>query len=410
MENGQIKVMFEAMTYGTQYVFLDEGKDKDELQKIAKRRGMVLPSPDLAIFKGKYAFVDQANKNGCTLPKEEVEKSLNTLVGKAVDIDHFRRNVVGTWLDAELEGDTIVTYGSILKNNFADEYNEFRNKMEGGTCKISFEAWGNRRFKNPLIPAEGYDLLDIHFAGGALLFNTSPAFADAEVMEFANVKIIETGDEAEKAKNEVNKLKDDLKKLMDEMMNEKDANKKIKIMEKINEVKKKMKDMGHIDTSQGGEMEEKIKELEKELSALNGTVNVRDTELSALKIEKVRVEEELKIIKASLDTLTAEKTVIDTKLKEVTALYDAKIAEEVAAKAKARKDEIGVEFAKDISDEDILDDVKFENLKLKKEVAELKTRKDLTKAGLEAGSHDNKTTEEKSRETISELAFGKESK
>ena len=232
MENGEIKVLFEQMTYGTQYVFLDEAKDKDELQKIAKRRGMVLPSPDLAIFKGKYAFVDQANKNGCTLPREEVEKSINTLVGKAVDIDHFRRNVVGTWLDAELDGDTIVTYGSILKSNFADEYNEFRNKMEGGKCKISFEAWGNRRFKNPNNQLEGYDLLDIHFAGGALLFNTSPAFSDAEVMEYAMVKIIETGDKIieEEAKEDIDKLKDNLKQFMDEMKDEKDANKKIKIM------------------------------------------------------------------------------------------------------------------------------------------------------------------------------------
>jgi hypothetical protein len=339
MENGQVKVLFEKMTYGTSYMFLDEGKDKDELQKIAKKRGMVLPSPDLAIFKGKFAFVDEANKNGCTLPREEVEKALDTLVGKAVDIDHFRKNVVGTWLDAYLEGDTIYTYGSILKSNFSEEYSEFRNKMEGGSCKISFEAWGNRRFKDTQDELKGYDLMDIHFAGGALLFSTQPAFADAEVMEFA--KIIETG-EGDKSK---------------------DANAKIKKEEEIN---KKIKDLGFIETSQGGEMEDRVKELEKELAALNGTIDVRDTEINGLKAEKAKVEEDFKTIKASLDTITADKVAIETKLKEVTALYDAKIAEEVASKAKSRKDELGAEFAKDISDEDILDDIKFENLKLKK--------------------------------------------
>jgi len=383
MENGQVRVLFESMTYGTQYIFLDEAKDKDELQKIAKKRGMVLPSPDLAIFKGKYAFVDQANKNGCTLPKEEVEKALDTLVGKAVDIDHFRKNVVGTWLDAFIEGDTIYTYGSIMKSNFAEEYSEFRNKMEGGKCKISFEAWGNRRFKDTHDELKGYDLLDIHFAGGALLFNTIPAFDNAEVLEFA--KVIETG------------LGEPIK----------DVNTKIKIEEEIN---KKIKDLGFVETSQGGEMEERIKELEKELAALNGTVNVRDTEINGLKTEKGKVEDELKAIKASLETITAEKTAIDTKLKEVTALYDAKLAEEVAAKAKARKDELGAEFAKDISDEDILDDVKFENLKLKKEIADLKKRKDLTKAGLEAGSHDKETAIDAKRKSIQEIAFGPEAK
>ncbi len=364
----KVKLLFEGMSYGTKYIFLDEAKDNTELQAIAKKRGMVLPSPDLAIFKGIYAMIDEENKNGCTLPKAEVEKALNTLVGKAVDIDHYRRNVIGTWIDAKIVGKEIHTYGSIMKSNFDEEFAEFKNKMESGRVKISFEAWGNRKWKDTTDASKGYDLMDIHFAGGALLFTTKPAFDAAEVLEFA--KVIETGD----------KLKE----------------------ENINR-----------DKSKGGnKMSDKIErtaeELASELNAMNGTVAVRDKEIKDLKTEKAIVEEELKTIKKSIDTITKEKATGDAKLKEVQGLYDEKIADEVAATIKARKEEIGEELAKDVSDEDMLDDAKFENLKLKKEVAELKKLKDLkplNKAGLEAGNADNITSVQKKQNSIQKKAW-----
>ena len=88
------------------------------------------------------------------------------------------------------------------------------------------------------------------------------------------------------------------------------------------------------------------------------------------------------------------------------------------AKIKARKDELG-EFAKDMKDEDILDEVKFENAKLKKEVAELKSGKTpkkpeeaKKKPDLVTGGADKNTEDEikAAAKRVSEMAFGKESK
>lgn len=172
------------LTYGTQYTLLEEAKDSEELKKIAEKNGLTMPSRDLAIFKGRYAFVDKENKNGCTLPKEEIEKSLSTLKGKAVDLDHYRKRTVGYWLDDYLDGDEIITYAAFWKSNFSEEYDDIKNLFEKGKLKISFEAWGDRVYKS-----EGsYDLTNIELAGGALLLNTSPAFNDAEVLELSSKK------------------------------------------------------------------------------------------------------------------------------------------------------------------------------------------------------------------------------
>jgi hypothetical protein len=180
-EGKRVPIFFEDMSINSSYELLEEGKNDSELQKIATKRGLKIPCKDLAVFKCSYAMVDEENKNKCTLPRKEVKKALDSLTGKAVDKDHLRKSVFGTWLDAELEGDTIIAYGSFWKSNFPDEYEEIKKRIKEGKLKISFEAWGNRIFKEN----GGYDLTDVEFAGGALLFDTEPAFPDAEVLEFS---------------------------------------------------------------------------------------------------------------------------------------------------------------------------------------------------------------------------------
>ena len=179
----RVSLFFEDLTYNTSYEFLEVGKNDDELADIADKRGIVLPSKDLAVFKGRYALVDVENKNKCTLPTEEVKKALKTLNGKALDKDHFRKTAIGHWLQGELNEDEIISYGAMWKSNFPEDYKEIKKRMSEGKVKISFEAWGIRDLKED----GGYDLTDIHFAGGAFLFDTLPAFDEAEVMEFAKV-------------------------------------------------------------------------------------------------------------------------------------------------------------------------------------------------------------------------------
>lgn len=183
----QVEIFLEDISYNTKYEFLDVGKNKSELEEIAKKCRIKLPCNDLAIFKGTYAYVDRQNKNGCTLVKSEVEKSLDSLIGKAVDFDHFRKRVVGHWIDAKLEGDTIIAYGVFFKGNFYDDYGDVKTLMETDKLGISFEAWGTKEMKT----ANTYNLNEIEFAGGALLMKEQPAFDGAEVLEMAKERVLE---------------------------------------------------------------------------------------------------------------------------------------------------------------------------------------------------------------------------
>ena len=182
----QVEILLHDLTYNTKYEFLDYGKHKDELDDVAGRNNIKFPAHDLAIFKGTYGFVDRQNKNGCTLPKEEVEKALGTLRAKAVDFDHLRQRVVGHWLEAKLEGDTIIAYGVFHKGNFSEDYELVKKLMDGNNLGISFEAWGNTEITGN----NSYNLNDIEFAGGALLIKTQPAFDGAGVLELSNKKIL----------------------------------------------------------------------------------------------------------------------------------------------------------------------------------------------------------------------------
>ena len=182
-----VESLLKEMTYGAEYRFLECGKDDDELQKVAEKRGIKLPAIDLSIFKCSFCFTNRTNLNGCSLPDDEVKKSLDTLVGKAIDFDHLRERIVGHWLDATLEGDTMYAYGAFFKGNLQDDYETIKDLMAKKNLAISFEAYGNREFRK-----DGtYDLKDIEFAGGALLITTKPAFPGAGVIEMANTKVLE---------------------------------------------------------------------------------------------------------------------------------------------------------------------------------------------------------------------------
>jgi len=184
----KVETFLKDMSYNTKYSFLDMAANKDELTEIAEAKGMRLPSKDLAVFKGIYGFVDRMNHNGCTLPKEEIEVALDTLVGKAVDFDHLRKRVVGHWIDAKLEGDQIIAYGVFFKGNFEKDYDMIKELMEGDCLGISFEAWGTREFTDD--HGHEYNLRDVEFAGGALLPTSEPAFDGAGVLNMANKEVI----------------------------------------------------------------------------------------------------------------------------------------------------------------------------------------------------------------------------
>ena len=187
MKEEEINAFLEDLSFNSKFEFLEEGKINKDLIKAAEKKGIQLPDKDLTVFKCIYAFTGKVNKNGCLLPKEEVEKSLPTLIGKAIDFDHFRKRVVGHWIDAELKGDEIIAIGIFFKGNFSEDYEIIKELFDKNNLSISFEAWGKRNYKE-----DGtYELSDISWAGGALLLKTQPAFSGAGVLEMAKNRILE---------------------------------------------------------------------------------------------------------------------------------------------------------------------------------------------------------------------------
>lgn len=454
MEKIELNNFLRTLTYGMQYTILEESKNKDELAAVAEKHHLMVPCKDLSVFKGTYAFVNEENLNGCTLPKDEVEKALNTLNGKSVDFDHLRKKIVGYWLEGSMQGDAIVAYGVFFKGSLVDEYEELQTLFNEGKLKISFEAWGNRIYTNG--STTSYELKDIEFAGGALLINTTPAFPGASVLELAkNMKapvsfIIEKGEDINMAKNK-NKFMElsrfylgDLESMlgllsqvqcpgcgepysqdvnsidfmggtMDTTCYLCDANCTVNMTPKVKqnnenassykEAKIKLKE-DNPNLEESKKMEEKIKDLEAKLKTLEEASKTKEDENASLK--------------ASLEDLTkkleeAKKEVEDMKANKEAEL---KVAREEATLIANRKSELG-DFAKEMTDEHILNDDKYEVAKLKKENAELKAKAAVTtetastnveagssKVTLEAGS---KNVEDdviaKKQKRISELAF-----
>ena len=69
MKQDKVALLFEDLSINSVYQFLEEGKDDEVLREIAYKRGITLPSKDIAIFKGKYAFVDEKDENHDMYPE-----------------------------------------------------------------------------------------------------------------------------------------------------------------------------------------------------------------------------------------------------------------------------------------------------------------------------------------------------
>lgn len=518
MSEKRVPILFEDMSYHTDYQFLEMGKDDAELTAVAKKAGIVYPSPDIAIFKGRYALVDKQNRNRCTLPKEEVEKALDTLKMKAVDIDHLRRYTVGSWLYGFMEGNEVITYGLFWKSNYPDEYKDFKNRMaKGKGVDISMEAWGNRIDK---ADKSGYSLVDIHFAGGALLDKEEPAEPSAGVLEFAKVVekepaksrgevVFTAGAERIKdnkdhfpintlnqAKNALvrvaqyksvpkwydgplsevqDKVKAAVKKKYPEVEVSNETLEKSRfyiwdmdcimrlMWEVVNPVNGKMgaweidaidfrknmiwatdliegncveitltpqaKDMG-VEADEGEEDYDapamakmsrqvlSVKEINKSTNGGNKQMEDKVKELeAALKVKDAEIAKLTKELEEAKTAVETSKTALEqeqAKYKELEGSIPAKVkdAQELAKKISDRRNELGEEFAKDMKDEDIVNDDKYEIAKLKKENAALKKPESATKGNktLEAGSKNKEVTDPSiaTQKSAAKLAWGTE--
>lgn len=457
MKKEKLNQFLKDLSYRTKYTVLELGKDDDELGQIAKKHHLTFPNKDLAIFKGIYCFIDEENQNGCLLPKEEVEKALNTIAGKAVDFDHLRKRVVGYWLEGFIEDNKVISYGVFFKGNFEDDYDKVKDLMSQGKLGISMEAWIAREFNDD----GSYTASDIEFSGGALLIEEKPAFKDAEVLEFAKTLtaprtfIRSKKEEAEEKKFFENSrfYLYDLEAMIRMMWEVKcpDCGKE-----------NSMSGVDAIDFTQGliktkcmscdstvlisvtpraasikSEEARKVEKVEVDKSPSNGDRsdknkssvedNKKMEEVKKLQEEVAKLQEksgakdqEIATLREKLESAKSELTDLKTKMEEASVELEKARSEKDEAIAKAReqatiiaerKAELG-EFAKEMSDEDILNEDKYENTQLKKKLAEAEVKakgknkeKSSTKDKLEVGSDDEETETQKTAKRISELAF-----
>ena len=446
MKTEDVKLFLQDITFNSQYKFLEQGTDDKEIEDVTKRHNIDVGN-DLAILKIEYAYTDRFNKNGCRLPKAEVIKALGSIKGRILDEDHLRKAVRGFMIEGKVVGSTIMVYAAFFKSSFPERYDLLKEMISQKELAVSFEAYGKRNFVN----ANQFDLVDISFAGCGLLYTTNPAFEGARVLEAAKVteQVLEFATEFKSADDllhleraryhmfdifTVSKMIDQTHcpecKTMGAYQVDKidfagnsanctcmDCNCAYKVnltphTEPMHEEAKHSSVDDIKDKKNKSNVEENTMN-EAQIKELNDKVLAIETSEKALKLEVATLTEAL--TKATKD-LTDAKAQFETE--KATAIEEALVSERASVKKaeviSARKTELG-EFAKDLKDEDILDDVKFENAKLKKENAELKkvkapiTAKIEKEETLEVGSKSDEVTSGifKTQDNIKKLAFNK---
>lgn len=154
----------------------EDGKEKDEIIRIAKVKGIDLQdNTDLAGFKTIYTFADIANGNGARLPEHLLLKALPSLIGKPININHVRNYVVGYYIDYRyIESEKkVIAYGIFFKSNFGQEWAEAKQLLKSSLLGTSHEVWCPRKSRRYLSDGT-YEAQAIEFAGGALIYRTHP--------------------------------------------------------------------------------------------------------------------------------------------------------------------------------------------------------------------------------------------
>jgi len=406
---------------GTTYI-LDSGSEKDEVMSIAKAKGiLVKDSIDLAAFKNVYALVNKANKNKMILDEAAVKEALETFPGKPINLNHTDK-IIGYYIEYKYIEKTkeIIGYGILFKSFIKKDYERMKSEFKKGKLKTSYEIWYP---KNTLTKDKDGNFIasQIQFGGGAILLDKPPAFDEAAVKEMAalraefldthvlssateneyeiltaNSQILEEKMDFEKMFAEVKKVEDitdemkaaytaasdeDKAKLSAEVTAllqaepvKTEANAQDMLLE-LMETKKKV-----------DEYKAAMEDYKKKYDETTAAMVERDSKQEEVNAKLAKEEEAYSLMQEALAKLEAANKEIAEKLtvaeKENAELKanEEKIKAESEAKVKmyresaqlilTRRSELG-DVAKDMADEQILDDKDFEIASLRKKVAEL---------------------------------------
>ena len=175
------KIKFQS----TQTVFAEE--NSKEISVIAEKRGIKIPSSHLGFFKTVYAKIEEANLNSIRLSAKAVDEALPGLIGSQVNFEHMGAGFLcGTILDAWVnESDEIEVMYSFFKSIYPDEYETSIELAKEGELAVSFELLSERDSQEFL--ADGtIRLHDIDFQGMGHLMDNPPACPQAKIYEFAS--------------------------------------------------------------------------------------------------------------------------------------------------------------------------------------------------------------------------------
>ncbi len=174
------KIKFESK----QIVSVDE--DSQQISEIAKKRDIKIPSVHLGFFKTIYAKIEEANLNGIRLGKKAVEDALPGLMGAQVNFEHLGAGfVMGNILDAWINSDEqIEVVYSMFKSLYPDEYETSIELAKEGNLAVSFELLSERDEQETLDDGT-IRLNDIDFVGMGHLMDNPPAYPEAKIFEFA---------------------------------------------------------------------------------------------------------------------------------------------------------------------------------------------------------------------------------
>lgn len=120
--------------------FIDAEKDNKELINIAKKRGIVIPSQDLAIFKTIYCEINKPNGNGVVVTKDGAEKGIKSATGNQINLNHEGfRSICGWILDAAIEGNFVIIYGALFKSAMREDFEVIKQMFADKELFVSFE-------------------------------------------------------------------------------------------------------------------------------------------------------------------------------------------------------------------------------------------------------------------------------
>jgi len=184
---------------------IEDAKIDNEIKEAAKKMNLVLPSPDFAVFKTKWADIGKANLNKVRLPRKAVEDGIQTLVGKNLNFEHLGAyNVCGFCLSVKIKKDEIESINVFYKSLYPDKFEELKEKIKTKEAAVSFEIWNIDPSTKKSVVKElenGIkEITKIICHGTGLLLVNPPACPTAKVFHLEAKKEIE---DAEKIANRV---------------------------------------------------------------------------------------------------------------------------------------------------------------------------------------------------------------